>query len=166
MRDKHAGPPAAGADAETAPASPADFGPSLAGLAQRYGLDVTAVRRLRLFGALIVQDEHAPTRVRAPVRVRDDHLADALVGLELPDIQDASMIADLGAGAGIPGIPLAIARPSARVTMVEGNNRKCEFIARAIGLLRLENATVVHGRAETWKDGIDNCEVVTALRPF
>jgi 16S rRNA (guanine527-N7)-methyltransferase len=140
---------------------PPEFVP-LDGLAERFGLDAEAVSRLRLFGSVLVQDEFAPTTVRAPVRVRDDHLADALVGLELPEIQGAATIADLGAGAGVPGIPLAVALPGARVTLVEGNSRKCEFIARVIELLGITNATVVHGRAETWKDGIGGCDAVTA----
>jgi 16S rRNA (guanine527-N7)-methyltransferase len=160
--DQEATEAGAGNGAEPGQAPLPEFGPSLSVLAERYGLDGEAVRRLRLFGSLLVHDELAPTTVRAPVRVRDDHLADALVGLELPEIRTAATIADLGAGAGVPGIPLAISLPSARVTLVEGNNRKCEFIARAIGLLGLENASVVHGRAETWKHGIGNCEVVTA----
>jgi 16S rRNA (guanine527-N7)-methyltransferase len=139
-----------------------EFGPPLKALAARYGLDAEAVRRLRLFGSLLVHDEFAPTTVRAPVGVRDDHLADALVGLELQEIRAAATIADLGAGAGVPGIPLAIALPAARITLVEGNNRKCEFMARSIGLLGLENTDVIHGRAETWRDGLGSCDVVTA----
>jgi 16S rRNA (guanine527-N7)-methyltransferase len=140
---------------------PPEFVP-LDGLAERFALDAEAVSRLRLFGSLLVHDEFAPTTVRAPVRVRDDHLADALVGLELPEIRGAATIADLGAGSGVPGIPLSIALPGARVTLVEGNSRKCEFILRVIELLGLTNATVVHGRAETWKGGIDSCGAVTA----
>jgi len=147
---------------EPRPAPLPEFGPSLNALAERYGLDSRAVGRLRLFGSLLVHDELAPTTVRAPALVRDDHLADALVALELPELLAASTIADLGAGAGVPGIPLAIALGGARFTLVEGNGRKCEFIGRAIELLGLENADCVHGRAETWKDGIGACEVVTA----
>jgi 16S rRNA (guanine527-N7)-methyltransferase len=153
---------AASAGAGLGPILLPEFGPSLGGLAERYGLDAEAVRRLRLFGSLLVHDNLAPTTVRAPARVRDDHLADALVGLEVPQIRAAAAVADLGAGAGIPGVPLAITLPVARVTLVEGNNRKCEFIARAIKLLGLENAHVVHARAETWTDGVGDCDVVTA----
>jgi 16S rRNA (guanine527-N7)-methyltransferase len=153
-----------GADLEplTEPETLPEFGPSLSALAGRYGLDARAVSRLRLFGSLLVHDELAPTTVRAPALVRDDHLADALVALELPEILAASTLADLGAGAGVPGIPLAIALQAAQVTLVEGNGRKCEFIARAIALLGLENTACVHGRAETWKDGVGACELVTA----
>jgi len=138
------------------------FPPSLAGLAERFGLSGEAVGRLGIFGALLVHDNLAPTTVKSPALVRDDHLADALVALEIPEVRDATTIADLGAGAGVPGIPLAIALPDARVALVEGNGRKCEFMTHAIGLVGLENAEVVHSRAETWKEGIGRSDVVTA----
>jgi 16S rRNA (guanine527-N7)-methyltransferase len=138
------------------------FAPSLDRLAQRFGLDSRQVDQLREFGGVLVNDEHAPTTVRDPGRVRDDHLADALVALDLPVVREASTIADLGAGAGVPGIPLAIALPDARVTLVEGNGRKCEFMAGVIAALGLPNAEVVNGRAETWSDGIGQNDVITA----
>jgi len=147
-----------GADPDPLP----EFGPSLGPLADRYGLDELAVRRLRQFGSLLVHDELAPTTVRAPARVRDDHLADALVALELPEVRAAGTLADLGSGAGVPGIPLAIVLPDTQLTLIEGNNRKCEFMARAIELLGVGNVEVVHGRAETWKPGIGHNDIVTA----
>jgi 16S rRNA (guanine527-N7)-methyltransferase len=138
------------------------FAPSLASLTERFGLAARQVEQLQAYAAALVSDEHAPTTVREPLRVRDDHLADALVALELPRVREASTIADLGAGAGVPGIPLAIALPEARVTLVEGNGRKCEFMAAMVDSLALANAVVVNGRAETWSAGIGRNELVTA----
>jgi 16S rRNA (guanine527-N7)-methyltransferase len=138
------------------------FAPSLDRLAQRFGLDARQVEQLRRFGGILVSDEHAPTTVREPGAVRDDHLADALVALELPVVREASAITDLGAGAGVPGIPLAIALPETRVTLLEGNGRKCEFMTAAISVLGLSNTEVVNGRAETWSAGIGQSDVVTA----
>ncbi|HEX3803853.1 MAG TPA: 16S rRNA (guanine(527)-N(7))-methyltransferase RsmG [Solirubrobacteraceae bacterium] len=145
-----------------------DFGPRLEKLGARFGLTEDQVEQLRRFGSLLVHDEFAPTTVRDPGRVRDDHLADALVALELPVVAEGGLIADLGAGAGVPGIPLAVALPEARISLVEGNGRKCEFMARAVGLLELGNTEVVHGRAETWGDGLGRLDVVTsrALAPL
>lgn len=138
------------------------FGPSLRGLAERYALEDSAVGRLGIYGALLAHDPLAPTTVRDPLLVRDDHLADALVALELPAVRQARLIADLGAGAGVPGIPLAIAVPEATVVLIEGNGRKCEFMARAVDLLELRNVEIVHGRAETWSDGLGTVDIVTA----
>src|ERR1700727_2880665 len=84
------------------------FAASLDRLAQRFGLGARQVEQLQHFGGVLVNDEHAPTTVRDPGRVRDDHFADTFVALDLPVVRGASTIADLGAGAGVPGIPLAI----------------------------------------------------------
>ncbi len=162
MSDEFSEQPVAERPSGVEPEQLPEFGPSLRSLADRYGLDEVAVRRLRQFGSLLVHDELAPTTVRAPAQVRDDHLADALVALELPEVLAARTLADLGAGAGVPGIPLAIVLPDAQVALVEANNRKCEFMARAVALLGLGNVEVVHGRAETWGPGIGHNDVVTA----
>jgi 16S rRNA (guanine527-N7)-methyltransferase len=136
--------------------------PALADLVARFDLTPAQRDQLTRFGTALIEDEHAPTTVRDPERVRDDHLADALIGLDLPVIRAAHSLADLGAGAGVPGIPLAVALPETRVTLVEGNGRKCEFMRAITGELRLGNVEVVHGRAETWKEGRDRLDVVTA----
>src|ERR1700734_993557 len=127
--------------------------PSVDALGSRFGLSHRQVEQLRSFGAALAWDEHAPTTVHDPARVRDDHLADSLVALDLPVVRAATAIADLGAGAGVPGLPLAIALPDARVVLVEGNGRKCAFMRNVAGGLDLSNVEVVHGRAETWRDG-------------
>lgn len=136
--------------------------PALVDLAARFELTTAQTDRLTRFGLTLVEDEHAPTTVRDPRRVRDDHLADALVALELPVVREAGSLADLGAGAGVPGIPLAVALPETRVTLVEGNGRKCEFMRAAVDELGLANVEVVHGRAETWVEGRGRMDVVTA----
>jgi 16S rRNA (guanine527-N7)-methyltransferase len=134
----------------------------LAPLGERFDLSEQQVDQLRRFALILAFDEFAPTTVHDPLRVRDDHLADALVALELPVFRDALAIADLGAGAGIPGVPLAIALPGARVTLLEGNGRKCDFLRGTVEDIGLPNVEVVHGRAETWRDGLAACDIVTA----
>jgi 16S rRNA (guanine527-N7)-methyltransferase len=136
--------------------------PSLDTLVARFGLSHSQSEQLRHFGATLAEDEHAPTTVHDPKRVRDDHLADALVALDLPVVRSAEVIADLGAGAGVPGLPLAIALPDAQLVLVEGNGRKCEFMRSAAVDLALSNVEVVHGRAETWQYGLGRMDVVTA----
>ena len=84
------------------------------------------------------------------------------MALELAEVRGATAIADLGAGAGFPGLPLAIALPGAQVRLVESNGRKCAFIAGAIEACELPNAMPVHARAESWPEGLGACDLVTA----
>ncbi len=97
----------------------------LVSLSERYGLPATAATHLNGLLDALATDPHAPTTVRSPDQAVDVHLADSLVALELPDVRSAVAIADMGAGAGFPGLPLAIALPAARVVLVESVARKC-----------------------------------------
>jgi 16S rRNA (guanine527-N7)-methyltransferase len=90
----------------------------------------------------------APTAVRDPRAVVDVHVADSLIALDVPEVRQARRIADLGSGAGLPGLALALAQPAAQVTLVESQRRKCDFLERAISALSLTNAAVVCARAE------------------
>lgn len=133
----------------------------IARLVDRFSLPAeSADRLLALLAAL--DDEHAPTTVRSPAEGVGVHLADSLVGLELAEIRDAASIADLGAGAGFPGLPLALARPATTVALVESIARKCAFIAAAAASAGIANIEVVPARAEEWSDGIGRNDVVTA----
>jgi 16S rRNA (guanine527-N7)-methyltransferase len=131
-------------------------------LAHRYDLPEGAGEKLWMLLELVAGDPRAPTTVRDPERVLDDHVADSLVALELVEARSASAFVDLGAGAGFPGLPLAIALPAADVFLIESNGRKCAFISGAINACELRNAEVVHARAEAWTDGIGKADLVTA----
>jgi 16S rRNA (guanine527-N7)-methyltransferase len=135
---------------------------SLEGLQRRYDLSSDMTDRLSTFAGMLAFDPLAPTTVTHPAAVRDDHLADALVGLDIPAIRAAQVVADLGAGAGVPGIPLAIALPAATVNLIEGNGKKREFMQNALDSLELGNAVVPPARAELWSAGLGTCDVVTA----
>lgn len=152
-----------GATAEGATASEAvDPAARIAALAERYDLPTRAAARLERLHRLLVEDPLAPTAVRDPGRVLDDHLADSLIALELSSVRSARTLADLGSGAGLPGLPLAIALPEANVTLVESSARKSSFLERAIVSCGAGNASVVHARVESWSDGRDRFDVVTA----
>jgi 16S rRNA (guanine527-N7)-methyltransferase len=131
-------------------------------LCERYALPAQAPLRLGALLAALAADPHAPTTVRSPQEAADVHLADALVALELPEVRAAGTIADLGAGAGFPGLPLAVALPAARVVLVESNGRKCDFIRSAATAAQLANVEVVAERAESWASGSGACDIVTA----
>ena len=111
---------------------------------------------------LVAAEPASITAIREPAEGVDAHIADSLVALELPVVRRSGEIADLGSGAGFPGLALAIALPEAHVTLVESVGRKTAFLARAAEELGLSNADVVQARAETWPEGLVRHDLVTA----
>jgi 16S rRNA (guanine527-N7)-methyltransferase len=105
-----------------------------------------------------------PTTVRTAAAAVDRHAADSLSGLDAPPLRAAERIADIGAGAGFPGLALAIALPAARVDLVEATRRKSEVIDRLARAAGIENARAVPARAEEWATGEGGAayDVVTA----
>jgi 16S rRNA (guanine527-N7)-methyltransferase len=128
----------------------------------RFGLAAGSGVQLGILLRMLTTDPLAPTKLRDPSRAVQDHLADSLVALEVEQVAAAERIADLGAGAGVPGLPLAIALPDAEVCLLESSGRKCEFITRAIQACELSNATAVPSRAEAWLEGLGGFDLVTA----
>ena len=133
-----------------------------AALAERYGLDGSALAALQAVLAHMAEDATAPTTVRDPALAIDAHVADSLVALELDVVRSAARIADLGAGNGFPGLALATALPDAHVALVESATRKCAYLRRVVGVAGIGNAEVVHARAEEWADGLDANDLVAA----
>jgi 16S rRNA (guanine527-N7)-methyltransferase len=105
-------------------------------------------------------DPSAPTSVHDHREVENVHIADSLVGLEVPAVKEAARIVDLGSGAGPPGLVLAIARPEAEVVLVESVGKKCAWLERTVSTLGLENVRVVCARAEELEE--EPFDVVTA----
>jgi 16S rRNA (guanine527-N7)-methyltransferase len=105
-------------------------------------------------------DPSAPTSVHDHREVENVHIADSLVGLEVPAVKEAARIVDLGSGAGPPGLVLAIARPEAEVVLVESVGKKCAWLERTVSALGLENVRVVCARAEELEE--EPFDVVTA----
>jgi 16S rRNA (guanine527-N7)-methyltransferase len=135
---------------------------ALATLAGRYGLDRTQMAQLGVILRELQSDEHAPTTVRDAERATDVHLADSLSALGIEAVSAARQIADIGSGAGFPGLALAVALPGAEVNLVESQRRKCEFLERVCLAAGVENARVVPARAEEWGEGISRNDVVVA----
>ena len=109
--------------------------------------------------------EPAPyTTVADPRQAVDVHVADSLAGLAVPELREARSIADIGAGAGFPGLVLAIALPHARVDLIESTGRKVAVIERLAAAAGVSNAGALAVRAEEWAAG-GGCgayDVVTA----
>jgi 16S rRNA (guanine527-N7)-methyltransferase len=90
------------------------------------------------------------TTVSEPAAALDAHVADSLSGLEVADLARARRVADLGAGAGFPGLALAIALPRAQVDLIESAGRKSAVIGRLAQAAKIGNARAVTARAEEW----------------
>lgn len=104
-------------------------------------------RLVTLLDALAAEpDPH--TTIRDRNEAIAGHLADSLSGLEVAELRAARRIADVGAGAGFPGLPLAVALPDAEVDLVESAARKCAVIERLADAAGLGNARPIHARAE------------------
>ncbi|MBX2853010.1 MAG: 16S rRNA (guanine(527)-N(7))-methyltransferase RsmG [Phycisphaeraceae bacterium] len=114
----------------------------------------------------LVLDENRTTNLTA---IRDPEAAwhrliiDSLTVLPgLDELDPGSRVIDVGSGAGLPGLPVAIARPNLQLTMLESTGKKADFIRRAIEALSLDNATVLHDRAETAGQSSDHREAYDA----
>jgi 16S rRNA (guanine527-N7)-methyltransferase len=128
------------------------------------GLDAPARQALETVLALLGADRASLSSVTERRRAWQVHVADSLTGLEVEDLREAQRIADIGAGAGFPGLPLAVALPAARVDLVESVGRKCDFMRRAIAAAGIANARVVNSRSEQLglAEGREAYDAVTA----
>lgn len=97
------------------------------------------------------------TAIREPLKMVSHHVLDSLAIIPfLPQ----GPLADIGAGAGLPGIPVAIAQPSREVVLNDASEKKCAFLRQAAIELRLHNVRVQAGRAEDWHPAQRFCVVV------
>jgi 16S rRNA (guanine527-N7)-methyltransferase len=119
-------------------------------LCRRYGLSAGSDEQLRLLLEALAAEPDPHTTVAEPERAVDVHVADSLSGLEVPDLVRARRIADVGAGAGFPGLVLAIALPGARVDLIEATGRKAAVIDRLMQAAKIGNARSVVARVEDW----------------
>lgn len=108
-----------------------------------------ATRKLLAYVDLLVKwnRTYNLTAIREPERMVSHHLIDSLS--VLPHLDPGSLV-DVGAGGGLPGIPIAIAQPHRAVSLNDSNQKKAAFMQQAAIELGLSNVEVHAGRAETW----------------
>ncbi len=118
-----------------------------AGLAA-LGLDASLAAPLRRYLELLARwnRTYNLTAIRDPGEMVTLHLLDSLS--MHAHVRGVARLADLGTGAGLPGIPLAIALPELQVTLVESNGKKARFLREAVRTLGLANVRVAESRAE------------------
>ncbi len=116
----------------------------------RFGLPSGAGDQLRELLVALEREPDPPTTARSPAEALDAHLADSLSGLELDELGRARRIADIGSGAGFPGLALAVALPDARVDLIDSQSRKTAVSDRLLQAGKLANARSITARAEDW----------------
>jgi 16S rRNA (guanine527-N7)-methyltransferase len=118
--------------------------------AMGVSLDAPAQAKLAAYLRLIDKWNrvHNLTAVREPAQMVVLHLLDSLS--VLPHVAGARTLLDVGTGAGLPGIPLAIARPDLAVTLLDASHKKAAFLRQAKAELALANVEVACERVERW----------------
>lgn len=126
-------------------------------------LDEGARQRLQVVLDLLAEERASVSSV-VDERAWQVHVVDSLTGLEVSELREARRIADIGAGAGFPGLVLAVALPEAQVDLIESVGRKCEFMRRAAEEAEIGNASVRNLRSEDLAsaEGREAYDVVTA----
>ena len=126
-------------------------------------LDETALSRLETYHDMLLDwnTRMDLTSVSAD-RMAARHFLDSLLPLKASGlIPEEGRLIDVGTGAGFPGLPLAIARPSLQVTLLEAQGKRCQFLQAVCQALGLENVTIINdraenlGRAEGHREGYD-----------
>jgi 16S rRNA (guanine527-N7)-methyltransferase len=136
--------------------------PALGDGLDALGIELAAARQQVLLDYLALlakwNKTYNLTAIDEPARMLTHHLLDSLA--LLPHIGDGPLL-DVGSGAGLPGIPLAIARPTLAVTLIDASAKKCGFMRQVAIELRLANIEVVHGRVESYRPGAGFAQIVS-----
>ena len=119
--------------------------------AMGLALPLEAQRKLLDYVQLIAKWNrvHNLTAVREPEQMITLHILDSLS--VLAHLEKAGTLLDVGSGAGLPGIPLAIARPDLRVTLLDSSHKKATFLTQAKSELALAGLEIACERVERWK---------------
>jgi 16S rRNA (guanine527-N7)-methyltransferase len=120
----------------------------------RLALSASVEERLMQYTELLAKwnRTYNLTAVRDPLAMVSHHLLDSLAVLPHLDFAGVdARLADVGSGGGLPGIPLALARPQWHVALVESNDKKAAFLQQAKIELQLSNVEIQAHRVETWQ---------------
>jgi 16S rRNA (guanine527-N7)-methyltransferase len=119
-------------------------------------LNVEQGRQLAEYARLLVRWNavHNLTAIRSANAIESHHLLDSLAIVPLVRAfagKPNTRLLDVGSGAGLPGIPLAVACEALRVTLLDALKKRCAFLTQVRLELRLANVEVVHARVEQWR---------------
>lgn len=116
-----------------------------------YGIDINAdmAEKFKKYSELLLEwnQKINLTAITDPKEIVIKHFVDSLLLSSAIDIQDQTIV-DIGTGAGFPGIPLKIARPKIKLTLLDSLNKRLIFLKEVINNLTLDNVSIIHARAE------------------
>jgi len=120
--------------------------------ARALALELDETQLARLVAHLDLLDEWSARMNLTAIRDRPSQLTKHLLdSLTVQPYLRGERIADIGSGAGFPGIPLAIVEPHRHFTLIESTGKKCRFLEHVREALELKNVAVVQSRAESYK---------------
>ncbi|WP_409967107.1 16S rRNA (guanine(527)-N(7))-methyltransferase RsmG [Bengtsoniella intestinalis] len=128
------------------------------------GLSTDLITPLQQYAALLVEQNKVMnlTGITEPKEVATLHFLDCLALTKLVDFSEKNVV-DVGTGAGFPGIPLAIAVPTADITLLDALQKRIGFLQTVCQQVNIENTTCVHGRAEEFaKDHRASFDIATS----
>ena len=113
------------------------------------GLSIEAIPALERYASLLAEKNQVMnlTAITDPAEVARLHFLDSAALLALADFRGKS-VADVGTGAGFPGLPLKLLEPSICLTLLDAQRKRVDFLQEVCGALKLEAVACVHGRAE------------------
>ena len=130
------------------------MGPILTEGLPQVGAEVSCIPQLEQFSQLLLAKNEVMnlTAITDPDQVATLHFLDSLAVWQGADLSGKEII-DVGTGAGFPGVPLKIAHPDIRLTLLDSLNKRVDFLREVCDTLSLTDVTCVHGRAEEFAAG-------------
>jgi 16S rRNA (guanine527-N7)-methyltransferase len=134
-------------------------------LLRPYGVDLKSgvADRIAAYISLLLKWNRtiSLTTVTDPSQILKFHFGESIFAAPAVNI-DQSRLADVGSGAGFPGLPLAMVVPGLNVTLIESNKKKCAFLSEVVRELLLPNVTVFRGRMEEFLAQSEPLNFITA----
>lgn len=131
-------------------------------LLEQYGLNKEQIAKFERYASLLLEwnEKFNLTAIKNIDDIEEKHFVDSLYMDKYVELNNRRLL-DVGSGAGFPGIPLAIAHPDLKVTLLESNGKKVSFLKEVVKQLKLKNVEIIQGRAEELKMR-ENFDIVTA----